>query len=130
MVLKVCLSLSEYLAEQLVWNVHVRLQQLDQQLEQVHPPPVFVDRQDSSSLSFVICGRLSRLPLWKKPSYSLPLLVIPDRVENLVGRLREGERSELSWQGVVGRAVEGVELGGEEPGDGGEHKVEHVLTNV
>ena len=60
----------------------------------------------------------------------MPLLVIPDRVENLVSRLREGERSELSWQGVVGRAVERVELGGEEPGEGGEHKVEHVLPNV
>ena len=60
----------------------------------------------------------------------MPLLVIPDRVKNLVGRLCEGERSELSWKGVVGRAVEGVELGGEEPGEGGEHKVEHVLPNV
>ena len=60
----------------------------------------------------------------------MPLLVIPDRVKNLVGRLGEGERSELSWEGVVGRAVEGVELGGEEPGEGGEHKVEHVLPNV
>ena len=60
----------------------------------------------------------------------MPLLVIPDRVKNLVGRLGEGERSELSWKGVVGRAVEGVELGGEEPGEGGEHKVEHVLPNV
>ena len=60
----------------------------------------------------------------------MPLLVIPDRVKNLIGRLCEGERSELSWEGVVGRAVEGVELGGEEPGEGGEHKVEHVLPNV
>ena len=60
----------------------------------------------------------------------MPLLVIPDRVKNLIGRLGEGERSELSWEGVVGRAVEGVELGGEEPGEGGEHKVEHVLPNV
>lgn len=108
-----------------MWNVNVAFQQLKNQLEKIHLPS-FVCRRNLSLLSSVKVSRLSSIFLFS----SLSLFKIPDRVEHFICGLSEGEGSKLSWKGVVWRVGERVELGGEEPGEGGEDKVEHVLTDV
>ena len=114
--------------EHRVWNVNVAFEQLKKQLEKIS----FLCRRKLSSLSSVKVSRLlSSLSLfWLLPSSSLSLLEIPDGVENFICGLSECESSKLSRQWVVWRAVQRVELGGEEPGKGGEDKVEHVLPDV
>ena len=73
---------------------------------------------------------MSRLSSISSLVSSLSLFKFSDRVEHFVRGFGEGERPELSRKGVVGWVKQGVELGGEEPGEGGEHKVEHVLPDV
>ena len=108
-----------------MWNVNVASQQLEQQLEKF-PLPSFVDCRKLSLLSSVKVSRLSSLFLFS----TLSLFKIPDRVEHFIRGLSEGEGPKLSWKGVVWRVGQRVELGGEEPGEGGEDEVEHVLTDV
>ena len=107
-----------------MWNVNVAFQQLEEQLEKIHTLFSFVSCQ--TLLSSVKVSRLSLISLFS----SLPLFKIPDRVEHFIRGLSEGEGPKLSWKRVVWRVGERVELGSKEPGEGGEDKVEHVLTDV
>ena len=104
-----------------MWNVNVAFQQLKKQLEKIHLPS-FVCRRNLSLLSSVKSS--------KSLFSSLSLFKIPDRVEHFIRGLSEGEGPKLSWKRVVWRVGQRVELGGEEPSEGGEDEVEHVLTDV
>ena len=112
--------------EHRVWNVNVAFQQLEEQLEKIYTLFSFVSCQ--TLLSSVKVSRLSSF-LLSMPS-SLSLFKIPDSIKNFICCLSECEGAKLSRQWVVWRAVEGVELGSEEPGKSREDKVEHVLTHM
>ena len=58
------------------------------------------------------------------------VLKFPDGIQNLISSLSNGESSLLPPWVCGGSGCQGVDLTDGEPGEGAEHKVEKVLTNV